>query len=285
MCSHSYVTHVSTVKDTLINRLNSSIILVIRNCCYCITHLFATCCCKKNIIYVYTYPYIRYNYLSRVERTIMNLMIPIHYFTKTTILNNNEILMMQQCWKHIMHDTCPNYLHKKKYDIMFKYTSCITYFYDLFYDRMFIINTHCKTLFEAGLKLKIQIIINVISTILHIFDDMAEFNTRIQCIANTHNKLGVDIIDYILFSDNICWTFEQVLGAELFNEQMYQILLQMFHKIYEVLLPLVILDKQISVGHENIHKKSNKYAKKTFVKSYINLCRPNTTFRPVSSIM
>ncbi len=62
-------------------------------------------------------------------------------------------------------------------------------------------------------------------------------------MAKRYTDIGIDVIDCILFSDTLCWTFEQVLGSYIFTEDTHNIFLQMFHKIYDVLIPLIILDK------------------------------------------
>ena len=187
-------------------------------------------CRQSKIVYIYQYPYIRLNYLTRVERNIMEIMMPMHYTNKQNILTNNEIQLVCDCWTKIT-------------------TTSMPLFYDTFYGRMFDINVHCKQLFRGGMKIKSNMLIGMMSMLFNLFTvqmykNKTEFNKLCYQIANSHNSRGICVIDYILLMDSVCWTFVQILSSDIFTENMHNTLIQMFNEIFAVIFPLVILYQQ-----------------------------------------
>jgi hemoglobin-like flavoprotein len=214
-------------------------------------------CGQSKIVYIYQYPYIRLNYLTRVERNLMEIMMPMHYTNKRNMLTDNEIQLVRDCWTEIT-------------------TTSITLFYDTFYGRMFDINVHCKHLFRGGMKIKSNMLIGMMTMLFDLFTvqmrkNNTEFNKRCYQMAESHNSRGINMIDYILLMDSLCWTFVCILSPDIFTENMHNTLIQMFNEIFTVIFPLVVLyqqslplcyvkQKRCSYDHELCKRTSSIYS-------------------------
>ena len=191
-------------------------------------------CVQSNIVQCYIYPYVRLDHLTIMEKKIMEVMMPIYYNNKTTELSNDDITQLHNCWIIIINTKC---VYNDNI------SSSLVKFYDNFYDRMFLINSTCETLFNDGLKIKIYFLTSMMSLVFKLFKNKSQFKKLLLNIAISHNNMGIEIIDYILLLDTLCWTFSVVLGPLIFTENIHNILIQMFHEIFDTLFPLIILHK------------------------------------------
>ena len=218
-------------------------------------------CGQSKIVYVYQYPYIRLNYLTRVERNLMEIMMPMHYTNKQNMLTDNEIQLVRDCWTEIT-------------------LSHINLFYDTFYNRMFDINMHCKHLFRGGMKIKAKMLTGMMEMLFDMFSgqmrkNKTEFNKRCCQIAESHNSRGIDLLDYILLMDSLCWTFARTLSSDIFTENMHNTLIQMFNEIFAVIFPLVVIYQQ-SLPLCYVKQKRRSYDKH-------ELCKRTSSISSISS--
>ena len=113
-------------------------------------------CCPS-----FHYKYSRQKFISAEEANILNLILPIYYKNKHTILSTNDILDVKNCWGLITVSSVPIQNDKNISNIM--------HFYNTFYGRMYDINFGCKQLFTGGLKIEIKFLISMMNIILRFF--------------------------------------------------------------------------------------------------------------------
>ena len=82
----------------------------------------------------------KYGAETDVNRVIQ-LMMPV-YFDRT-LPTMADIDAGTSSWNHILNDTCPNFLEKLNTP-GFEHTSCISWFYDTFYSRLFDVHPLCR---------------------------------------------------------------------------------------------------------------------------------------------
>lgn len=212
-------------------------------------------CIHSNMVQSYIYPYLRLDHLTIMEKQIMDDMMPIYYNNKTTELSNDDIKQLYDCWLIIINT---KYEYNDNDNI---FTPSLTKFYDIFYNRMFLINSKCETLFNEGLKIKIKFLTSMMEIVFKLFKDKSQFNNLLLNLVITYKNMRIEIIDCILLLDTLCWTFGVVLGPLIFTKNIHNILIQMFHEFFDTLFPLIIQHKieMSDVKSSNVKLPSIRY--------------------------
>jgi hypothetical protein len=130
--------------------------------------------------------------LRNSETEIVNLMMPIYYTNeKITSEENNSV---NRSWNMILTDESTHY-QTLKLEPSFKYSSCITLFYDSFYSRLFELHPSAKNLFKKGIKSQGNFLVRMISLSLSEINDSQKFNSTLVKLAEVHNDRGVKAIE------------------------------------------------------------------------------------------
>jgi hypothetical protein len=127
--------------------------------------------------------------LAKNEQQIVNLMMPVYFNMEE--LTDEELALAASCWNLILNDKSEyftNVLRKKK---DFKHTSCIAYFYDIFYLRLFDVHPMSKSLFKRGIKSQGKFLMRLITLALSEIKDEKKWNQSFEKLAEMHNDIGV----------------------------------------------------------------------------------------------
>ena len=106
----------------------------------------------------------KYNPLNRTEEEVIQAFLPVFYDVITPV-TESDIEVSKSLWTSITHDTAAGYVALKETEgFEALYPSCISFFYDTFYTRLFDIHPSCKPLFKKGIKAQV-----FTPTVLHFF--------------------------------------------------------------------------------------------------------------------
>ena len=130
--------------------------------------------------------------LAKNEKEIVKLMMPVFY----TSLNvtPEERKAAADSWDLILNEKSPEYL-KCREDPNFQYQSCVTFFYDSFYLRLFDIHPLCRALFKNGMKSQGKFLVKMISLALSELDDAEKFDKNLHKLAEVHYQRGVKTVE------------------------------------------------------------------------------------------
>jgi hypothetical protein len=96
--------------------------------------------------------------LHKSENEIVRLMYPVFYTPEN--ISPEERKRALEIWQLVLDDKTPEFLDNKgKPD--FPYTSCVTFFYDSFYTRLFDIHPMCRQLFKNGMRSQGKFLVKV----------------------------------------------------------------------------------------------------------------------------
>ena len=89
------------------------------------------------------------------DMDVINLMMPV-YYTKSPV-TDIDILKAKTAWDMVLHDTSPKFLLYKNGDELQSISkdansppSCMMWFYDTFYQRLFDVHPTSRALFTGG---------------------------------------------------------------------------------------------------------------------------------------
>lgn len=102
--------------------------------------------------------------------------------------------MAMDSWNLILDDQSPVFRERKgKPD--FPYQSCVTFFYDTFYTRLFDIHPTCRHMFKSGMRAQGKFLVKMISLALSELDDPEQFDKNLVKLAEIHYERGVKSVE------------------------------------------------------------------------------------------
>ena len=128
--------------------------------------------------------------LNKSETEMVKLMMPIYFSYETVSAEDRKVL--KTTWECITKDKSPEFLSRRgKPD--FQYQSCVTFFYDSFYVRLFDVHPMSQQLFVNGIKSQGKFLVKLIGMALSETenDDPAIFDRKLRHLAQTHFERGV----------------------------------------------------------------------------------------------
>jgi hypothetical protein len=131
--------------------------------------------------------------LKRDQKDIVNLMMPV-YFDDSAI-TDEECRLAGECWGMILNEKSVFFTEVLRKTPDFKYTQCITYFFDLFYQRLFLVHPMARSLFKRGIKSQGKFLVRLITLALSEIRDDVKWNKSFTKLAEMHNEIGVKAIE------------------------------------------------------------------------------------------
>lgn len=130
--------------------------------------------------------------LKKSEEEVIRLMMPVYY--NSTSIDAAERKLAQDSWNLILDDKSPLFKERKgKPD--FPYQSCVTFFYDTFYTRLFDIHPTCRHMFKNGMRSQGKFLVKMISLALSELDDPEKFDRNLVKLAEIHYERGVKSVE------------------------------------------------------------------------------------------
>ena len=94
----------------------------------------------------------------------------------------------------ITNDTAPGFLARKGTP-GFDFPSCVMYFFEIFYNRLFDIHPMCRPMFKSGLKSQGKFLVKMISMAVSLINEPVKFQQTLIKLTETHNERGVKAIE------------------------------------------------------------------------------------------
>lgn len=130
--------------------------------------------------------------LKKTQQEVVKLMMPVYYTPET--IDATERKYAVDSWNLIVTARSPEYLAQKS-SPDFQYGSCITFFYDSFYKRLFDIHPMCRQLFRKGMQSQGTFLVKMISLSLSELEDPNKFDKTLIKLAEVHFQRGVKAIE------------------------------------------------------------------------------------------
>lgn len=130
--------------------------------------------------------------LQKNEREVVKLMMPVYY--SSTDVTVEERKLASDSWDLILNEKSPEFLAKRG-QADFQYQSCVTFFYDSFYFRLFDIHPMCRGLFKSGMKSQGKFLVKMISLALSELDAAEKFDKNLTKLAEVHYQRGVKTVE------------------------------------------------------------------------------------------
>mmetsp|Transcript_26365 Transcript_26365/g.26612 ORF Transcript_26365/g.26612 Transcript_26365/m.26612 type:complete len:285 (+) Transcript_26365:46-900(+) len=179
------------------------------------------------------------NEMSQEE--LVQLMMP-PYYVNDVVVSETDIALGRLSWKKITEGTSREY-RKMQESSDFKESSCLTWFYNSFYERMFDINPGSRPLFKTSIMSQGKVLMGIITTALNQLKQPDTFRTMLVKLTNVHSQRGVRGMQYGIAGDVLFWTLKKVLGDEDFDDETQEAWANIFSYILSVMVPVAVADE------------------------------------------
>lgn len=180
-------------------------------------------------------------------------MMPVYFCDDPVTLQ--EMSIAKLTWNMILLNESPVFIHRKSTEPpeRFHYDSCVAFFYDTFYLRLFDVHPLCKPMFQGGLKSRGKFLVKMIGLAVSILDEPAKFEETLIKLGDAHNKRGVKAIEYGIIGEVLFWSLDHVLGAEVHDSHTSHAWVKIFSKMLAVIVP-VALAYELTNGEAQIDR-------------------------------
>jgi len=173
--------------------------------------------------------------LLRSEEDVVKLMLPVYYTPHS--IDAKERKLAVDSWNLIITAQSPEYLARKKTP-EFPYASCLTFFYESFFSRLFDIHPMCRPLFRKGTQSQGAFIVKMISLALSELEDPEKFEKALITLAQVHYHRGVKAVEYGIVGEVLLWVFKTVLGTETYTASLHQAWLKIYCRMIRTIIPV-----------------------------------------------
>jgi len=128
--------------------------------------------------------------LKHSEAQLVKLMMPVYFSNDELTIEERKLA--KYSWDLVANDKSPEFLSRRgKPD--FQYQSCVTFFYDSFYVRLFDVHPMSQQLFVNGIKSQGKFLVKLIGMALSETenDDPAIFDRKLHLLTKVHFERGV----------------------------------------------------------------------------------------------
>ena len=178
------------------------------------------------------------NKLSPLELTI-NQQFPSYYIRDVEI-TSADIEITKTSWGLIMSGVETKPFHVAKLDPNFKHSSLLTWFFDSFYERFFVLSPEARPMFaHISISAQGRLLAGVISSALGLLRNKDQLHKRLEAMTLKHSMKGVKASQYGTMGAALVWAMELVLG-ELFTEAVSTAWLRVYSLLLSVIVPVAV---------------------------------------------
>ena len=146
----------------------------------------------------------------------------------------------RESWLLVVEDRSPVYQTQKA---IMQASSCVSWFYDLFYERLFEVAASTKPLFKNDMQVQGKALVKMISAALGLLNDNVQLTDALQGLARGHAAKGVVSSQYGIVGETLLWTLERVLG-EAFTDEVKGAWLRIYCFMLKVILPAAVEEEK-----------------------------------------
>eukprot|EP01041_Mallomonas_annulata_P015495 gene15495-32759_t len=197
------------------------------------------------------------------------------YYIENVLLTEDDVRLASQSWQILIsgENTLPFLALRSKNSEHFKYTSSLTWFYDVFYQRFFGLCPDAKPMF-AFVKRESQenLMAELISSILQSSEEADEIQQKILQTSRKYGKgIKMSNTHYIFMGEALLWSLDLVIGSSFDDFRLAWV------RIYSNMLATVILSSKTVVNgisrEVSFHTNSRSRSREDLVQGQIRSSR------------
>lgn len=163
------------------------------------------------------------------------------FYDPNATVTAEDVADAQMFWDLVVNDKTPEFLRVKE-DPSFEKYSCLSWFYDVFYDVSAEMDSEAMKLYRDNLRVQISALVSMITMSLQTFkaeNIQEKVTATMSKLAVGHNKRGVRSYQYAIVGVVLIKTFQKCMGPE-HACRVTEVWAKMFSMMLKVLIPAAI---------------------------------------------
>ena len=208
---------------------------------------------------------------------IAHLMMP-SYYIKNAVVTEQDIILARASWKHITDGTSPAFYQYRASGTN-ESSTCLSWFYDTFYKRLFDVNPDARSLFKTNMQSQGRVLVGMISTALNQLKNPDSFGILLTELTHNHSRRGIRGLQYGIIGDVLFWSLHKCVGS-VYDATTSVSWIKIFSYMLSIIVPIAVQDEIDEIINMN---KSNKLkGKRSTVQTLV--CELDSTLSAKESI-
>lgn len=191
-------------------------------------------------------------YLQGNAREIILLMMPVYYINDA-VISDRDLTLAKGAWLQIIEDRSEEYLKQKREDPSFDHASCISWFYSVFYARLFNIHPMCRPLFTSGIVSQGKFLVKMVSLILNSVKKKEKFVKTMEDLAMRHCERGIRGVEFGVVGDVLFYSLQKTIGIT-YTLEVETAWKKIFSSMLAIIVPLCIEYERTGVVHRSVER-------------------------------
>jgi hemoglobin-like flavoprotein len=202
------------------------------------------------------------------EKEIIVLMMPVYYSeflfhlfpcvdiflsAHNAVVSDRELSLAKASWNLIIEDKSPAYVQQKASNPNFDHASCISWFYSVFYDRLFDVHPMCRPLFTTGIVSQGKFLVKMVSMTLSCITKKEKFTKTMEDLAMRHCERGIRGVEYGIVGDVLFYCIKKSCGDTFTLEQENAWKL-IYSSMLQIIVPLCVEYERTGVVHRTVER-------------------------------
>eukprot|EP00981_Chlorochromonas_danica_P001062 scaffold243_cov163-Ochromonas_danica.AAC.15 len=154
------------------------------------------------------------------------------------MLSDEELVLANTVWKSILNNTAAEFMCRRR-DPTFSHITCIMFFYNSFYERLFDVHPVAKDLFK-DVNSQGKFLVKMISLSLSEKADPVKYEQTLQKLAEIHNERGVKAVEYGMVGEVLFWAIRQCIGVESYTNEVHQAWVKIYSRMLRTMVPVAV---------------------------------------------
>lgn len=180
--------------------------------------------------------------LLELGEVIMKQFLPVYYMAERP--TSLELKAAVTSWNLVEGGMCPAFMEDQTLtsNAASLYKTCLEYYCDIFFDSLYEVDPHLRTLINSDSKHGMKWIMNILNTILDSINDELEFTRQVQRIAR-HNKKkrNLCVRDFGLIGEMTFFALGKVLRDD-YTYDTHMAWIKIFSWVLRIMIPTSLVE-------------------------------------------
>lgn len=163
--------------------------------------------------------------------------------------------LAKKSWNLVIEDRSPAFAEQKT-NPEFEHNTCISWFYSIFYERLFNVHPMCRPLFTSGIVSQGKFLVKMVSLILTCLKNKTKFTVTMQELAMRHCERGIRGVEYGIVGDVLFFSLRKSIGSA-YTSEVETAWKKIFSSMLAIIVPLCIQYERTGVVSCEVERVSD----------------------------
>ena len=180
------------------------------------------------------------------------------WYVSNPTLSEEDAALAKRSWSLVVENKAAGYLKIK--GSREDFPSCVSFFYESFYTRLFEVEPASRALFKGNMDTQGKALTKMIGVALSLVKtDVNTLVGALQGLARGHASKGVKSTQYGTVGEVLLYTLEKVLGSDAFDSATKHSWVVIYSLMMSVIIPVALLEEKKYTEVEKVKTPNNAF--------------------------